>query len=471
MQSRLTFSILWLLLLLLISTMPFLSDTNFLAHVLYSFLGLFSYIFCILTWLRSGNRAFSLFLVFVLYMLFSHLGQALLYSFGVSDIMLLLYDWCSATSVTQMLRFHMLCPAALNVGVVLYFVKHKKNISLSKQVSGYYENIKLDKSRRELVLDILLFATLLYALYSAVNFWKLRQTMSYAEFYDTLSGSGSLFKSMCITASVTIGLVYVYKCRYQKFIYASWLLIALIYLIGGSRGTAIPYIGALLVAVPVTHSYFFDGNKKYIWLLLAFIAFSFLSVISSNRAGKVGSDALVSNQSILDNAIGTMAEMGGSALPTVLSMEACDSGVLPHYQSNVFFLLACFIPADLVEFITGIPNVQLARIITDYAGSTWSGLGYSCVAEVYVNYGWFGWLWFIFYGYLIVLLECSAYKFILQRKYFIASLFIYILSSSLFYARAPIYYVQGAARGCFYLWILFMIIRLYRTLKQSNYKS
>lgn len=468
MQSSMSFSILWLMLLLVFSTASFFPDSNFFAHVLYSFLGLLSYIFCITTWLRSGNRAVSLFLVFILYMLFSHLGQTLLYSLGFTDKLLSLYDWCSETSVTQMLRFHMLCPAALNVGVAFYFKRHNKNISLFKQIQEYHENTKLNKYQQGFALDALLLSSILFALYSAVKFWQLRQTMSYSDFYDTLSGSNSLFKSISLVLSVTIGIVYVYKCRYQKLIYTSWLLIALIYLIGGSRGSAIPYVGALLVMVPVTHSYLFIGNKKYFWLVLGFVAFSLLSVISSNRTGKLGADALVSDQSVFENAIGTMAEMGGSALPSVLSMEACNFGQLPHYQTNIFFLLACFLPADLVELVTGIPNVQLAREITDYAGSTWSGLGYSCVAEAYVNYGWFGWIWFILYGYVIVLLECSAYKLILQRKYFIASLFIYILCSAIFYARAPIYYVQSAARSCFYLWIIFIIIRLYKSIKYSR---
>lgn len=465
MQPSISFPILWLLFTLIISTGFLLPDTSSYAHALYSFLGLLSYIFCITTWLRSGNRAFSLFVIFVLYMMFSHLGQALLYSLGITDRLLGLYDWRSETSVTKMLRYHMLCPAALNVGVMLYFRKGKNVVvSLSEQIEGYYANIQSEKRKQGIALEFLLYISLLFALYSAVKFWQVRQTMSYADFYDTLDENGGLSKGIFVVLSVAIGFVFVCKCRHQKLIYSSWLLIALIYLLGGSRGSAIPYVGALIVSVPISHSYFFIGKRKYIWIFLAFIAFSFLSVISSNRTGKVDSNVLVSEQSVLENAINTMAEMGGSALPSVLSIEACDNGILPHHQTNIFFLFACFLPAGLVEIITGLPNIQLARVITDYAGSTWSGLGYSCVAESYVNYGWFGWIWFILYGYVIVFLECTAYKFLIHRKYFIASLFIYILSSALFYARAPIYYVQGSVRVCFYLWIAFMLIKVYKSM-------
>lgn len=455
--------VLWLIFLLIISTGAFLPDTSFLAHTLYAILGLFSYGYCILTWVRYSNRPFSLFLVFVLYMFFSHLGQALLYSLGVTDTILSLYNWCLEVSVTKMLRFHMLCPAALNIGITFYFLRHYSTVSLQEQINSYSENSNHQCAKQNLGLDVLLFSSLLFALYSSLQFWQIRQSLSYADFYEISASTGSMFKSLSTLLTITLGLVYVFISRYQKIIYASWILIALIYLIGGSRGSAITYVGALLVSVPITHSSYFIGNKKYIWIFLAFVAFSFLSVISSNRTGTVGADALVSDQSIVDNAIGTMSEMGGSALPSVLSMEACDSGVLPHYQTNLFFALACFLPADMVEFLTGMQNVQLARVITDYAGSSRSGLGYSCVAESYVNYGCYGWIWFILYGYVIVALECAAYRLIQQSSYFTASLYIYILSSALFYARAPIYYVQGAVRTCFYLYIVYTLFKLFRS--------
>ena len=391
-------------------------------------------------------------------MMFSHLGQTLLYSFGVPEDLLSLYKWYDRDSITHMLGFHLMCPAALNLGTTIYFYRNGNFLSIHQQILNRTQVIS-DNKCHEPLLDLVLIISLLFAAYKAVEFWTIRRTLSYADYFESRTVDGGFFVVVPLILSIVLSIRYVLIGKYRKYIYSVWGAIILIYMIGGSRSAVIPYIGVFSVMLPMTHPHLFTRKKIFLWLVVVFFAFAMLSIISTNRTETVSTAVLASNQSILTSAMDTMAEMGGSALTTVLSIQAVDSGVLPHYQTNLFFILACILPASFVEFITGMDNIQLAAWITDYAGSNWSGLGYSCVAEAYVNYGTIGWIWFIVYGFVITWMECYAYKNIAKGNYFIPALFLYILASAIFYARAEIYSYQGAVRYCFYIWIIYMFLR------------
>lgn len=441
-------SVLWLLGLIILSGCNLTG--SILVHNVYTLCGLISYILCLRNWLKSGNQLVSLYAIFVLYMMMSHIGQSLLYLFNMPANFLAVYSWCSFDSITEYLKYHMLCAAALNVGTVY---------CLSKPGSVLPNDLRIQSCREHgsecsgsFVWDVILIGCLFYVVYTAVHFLILRQSLDYADYFEQRS-AGSFIKSLPRSISIVVGLWYVYTNRYRKFVYSIWAFCILAYMVGGSRGTAISYIGSMAISFPLIYPQLFAKRRMIYWIAGGVLAFSMLSVISANRSSSLGANSLSSTEGVLMNAAGSMSEMGGSAKTAVFSMEAIKSGQIPHWQTNLYFLLASVFPASLVQGL-GLPDVELAGWVTEYAGSTWSGLGYSCVAESFVNYGWLGWIWFILYGWFISFAENYIHRGWASGKYLVPCLLAFYLCAQIFYARAEIYHSQSAARFCIYTYLL-----------------
>lgn len=65
------------------------------------------------------------------------------------------------------------------------------------------------------------------------------------------------------------------------------------------------------------------------------------------------------------------------------------------------------------------------------------GFGFSYIAEAYLNYGWFGWIFILLYGILIARLENMAYQDIMNGCFFKIT-FLLWLAKQVFFARADL---------------------------------
>lgn len=455
-------SVIWLMALLALAFCG-LPDNSVIVNNIYVILGTVSYVFCLYNWLKSGNKIISIYAIFVLYMMMSHLGQSLLSLIAVPEELLDIYNRFQLDALTKYHRYQMLCAAALNVGTVYA-------LSKSGNVLPYKECVEACKNnqsgwKNDFFLDALLFLSLAYSAYKAVSFIILRQTVDYAEFFEQRSGGNMIF-SIIRYLSLLLGLRYVYINRYRNFVYGIWTFLILAYMIGGSRGTAISYVACMALTLPITMPSLFIKRRMVYWLVGGIFVFSLLSVISANRSSVLSSGSLSSGEGLAVNVYSTMSEMGGSAKTVVYSMQAIERNDIPHYQTNLYFLLAIPLPASVVKSL-GLSDVQLAGWVTDYAGSYWSGLGYSCIAESFVNYGWFGWLWFILYGFFITYAECYIHRRWAKRDMFVPGLLAIYLAVQIFYARAEIYHSQGTARFCFYIYLIYKLFVSSRSYKRT----
>lgn len=452
-RVKLQGSIIWLIALIILSV--FNLPRTIYVHNIYTILGLASYLFCLRNWLSSGNSIISLYAVFVVYMMMSHIGQSLLFMINMPDMLLDVYSWCNMDSIIDYLRYHMLCSAALNTGTVMYLSRMKTEVSYVERVEACRSYSPTTNQYR--IWDVVLIASLLYMIFLAVKFISLRQSMDYADYFEQRSAS-AFITSLPKCFSIVIGLWYVYINKYRKFIVSVWVFCTFAYMIGGSRGTAISYVGALVLTMPLIYPQLFTRRRMLYWIIGGLFAFSLMSVISASRTSNLGVGGGSSSQGFLLNLAGSISEMGGSAKTAVFSMDAITKGFIPYWQTNLYFFLAIIFPASWVQSI-GLPDVELAAWVTEYAGSTWSGLGYSCVAESFVNYGWYGWAWFILYGIFIAFAENYIHKKWALGSYFVPCLLAFYLTTQIFYARAEIYHSQSAARFCVYAYILYRITK------------
>lgn len=461
MQGK-TLSLVWLIALLFLAFSG-VSDNSILLHNVYVVLGTISYLLCIYNWVKYGNKLISIYVVFVLYMMMSHIGQSLLSLIAVPNELLELYSRFDTPTLTKYLRYQMLCPAALNVGTVFAISKPGRLLPYNECVVACQNNQLCRKN--EPFLDFVLFVCLFYSAYKAVSFIILRQTVDYADFFEQRTAANSVFRLIRFF-SLFLGLRYIYINKYRNLVYSIWTFLILAYMVGGSRGTAISYVACMVLTLPLTNPSLFIKRRMVYWLLGGVFAFSLLSVITASRSSALSSESFSSTEGLAMNIASTMSEMGGSAKTVVYSMQAIENNNIPHCQTNLYFLLAVPLPASVVESL-GLPNIQLAEWVTEYAGSYWSGLGYSCIAESFVNYGRWGWLWFILYGFFIAYSECYIHRKWAKGEIFVPCLLAIYLAVQVFYARAEIYQSQGTARFCFYLYILYALFLR----KRQQYKE
>ena len=202
----------------------------------------------------------------------------------------------------------------------------------------------------------------------------------------------------------------------------------------GSRGLAIRYLALTLVFLPMTHPYLFAKKYIAIWIIGIMFGFAGLSVISASRSSALSLSGFNSSNSLLIGVFNTIDEMGNSARPAVLSMTEIDA-TLGHKQTILYTIVCGFIP-----FTSTIPYFQeqyiyLGEYLTNVVGS-FSGLGSSCIGECYLNYGWLGWIFMLFYGYAVAWGENTAYKKILRGDYLIALFLFAILSRQVAFGRS-----------------------------------
>lgn len=118
------------------------SDTT--THNLLVIYCLMSYMFCIYNWVSAGNKLLSMYNLFILYALFSNLGQSILTLLPDTDLFLKIYVKYSYPDICDALRFQGLCIAGLGLGTALYIQRPDNNISLIS-LQNYFNKREVKK--------------------------------------------------------------------------------------------------------------------------------------------------------------------------------------------------------------------------------------------------------------------------------------------------------------------------------------
>lgn len=405
-------SFFWLIFTLIISYT--LTENNEKTHYIYTILCCLSYFFCFQNWLKLGGRVTSLYVFFIAYMMFCNLGQSILYTLQVPSDLLYLYFKLSVGEVAKMLRFQNLCIAALYFGVSLYISKNRNCVTLQEMQEGNKSNciIYNNTNRIDHICTFLLVVSLLYLFYEGFQMLILRQSMSYHDFFEAGRGETSNeFTRFVRFAAPYFSMWAILKRKHVKIVYLSLVVLVLIYMITGARGLSITYVAILLLMAPITYRNLFQRKYILAWIIGGIFAFSLLGVIGANR-NNLNSNIFSSSDGLSANIISTVAEMGGSARSAVYAIDAADHGLL-NYKTIPTTLVRAMIPMSSRLSSVKENNVGLSDWITNYANNLSSGLGFSCIGELYVNFGMFGWIFMLFYGYFIAYAENESCKRIL----------------------------------------------------------
>lgn len=417
----------------------FLSGETEKTHAIIVLLTAVSYALCLYTWVKSGCRLISVYVFFIAYAFACNCAQSLLYVLGVPYEFLTSYWNLSMVEVSYAFRFQLICVAALNIGTSLALVHRGKNISTNEMVSWYESKQKIEDKADKYLFPILIVC-LLGSLYAAFEVARVRSSMSYQEWmYGGHNDVETRFYFSYFYAFISLR--YVFKKQHTLLVYGSWLFFIGLFMMLGLRTLAIPYITFFLMTLPVTHSKLFQ--KKFIpfWVIGAFFFIIFLGIVSSTRTeGTVNLSETSSDQGTAVSFYVALADVGASAETIGLTMSECDKG-MPHYQSILYSIITV-IPRRVLKLPEEIFQVTDWQAMSS-PGSFMShkvgllGFGFSYIAEAYLNYGWFGWVFILIYGFIIARMENMAYQDIMKGNFFKIT-FLLWLAKQVFFARGDL---------------------------------
>lgn len=449
-------AIIWLIISLVVSNTYVLD--NAVSHNVYTLLCVISYGLCLINWVGYGCRVTSLYVFFVAYLMFCNLGQSLLYALQVPQDLLYLFYKLDVGEVARMLRFQYVCIAALNFGTVWYISKPQRVVPLSA-LQKNYARIQNKYSKKYDNLAIALLAiSFIYLLYEGFNMLTMRQTMGYHDFFDSGRGQiSNVFTLLVRFLALYLSIWAIFKKLHVKLVYGVLIVLISIYMMTGSRGLSISYVGILLILTPITHAHLFKRKYLWIWILGGTFAFSLLGVIGANR-NNLGVGIFSSDNDMNANIISTVAEMGGSARPAVYAMEAADRGMF-NYHTIFATIIRAVIPFSSYVPEIKANNVVLSEWVTDYAQNFSSGLGFSCIGELYVNYGKWGWIFMLFYGYFIAYAENESYRKIMKGDLLYPLVLLTFLCTMVPWARSEFVRCINVIRYGLYLIVGKLLVR------------
>ena len=405
----------------------------------------FIYIVSFISYVKINGTIISIYLLFLLYLFFSSCGQTFLNIIGFTDHWFVdVYKNFSNLELVNFLQFQILCVMFMNIAALWANLKFNKKI-YRKKIKKNAVTINVNSK----FLIILYYVILFLVISMLLTRIQYRMSFGYSTaiqggFDDKLSFLWVFFA--IITALICFGN---YGVHTKNVIIIS-LIISVICFLLGTRTYAITLLGILLFYYGKTirkngMSQKFGITKMILIFIIAFFALGTINIFTQLRTMPLST---LKDLSILDyfnplnSIVDTISEMGASASTILRTMRCIDNvghqqtilydvfeSVIPHFILNVFFQEPLLNAEGLAHWVTFNTGSLLAGT---------SSMGYSCLAEAFLNYGMFGCIFMFIHGYLIVWLEKKA-EYMVDCGYILfPALAVTYISKQIFFARAQL---------------------------------
>ena len=453
-------AITWLVVSLMLAVNCEMSTTMNSHNTLVVF-NVISYVLCLYSWISTKNRILSMYTIFVVYLFMSNMAQSLLYAVGFHWDIAYLYYLYTIGEMNQLLCYELVCIASLNLGTAIAVFKTKNCVTASSLQLMYNSSKQPAPSAENQILTVITAVVWLYEILFAMKMFFMRQSMTYSEVYLAAQDMRGSLGSYVSYLAMFLSLWNILQRRHLAWMYTCIILVVVLYMLVGTRSRSIVYVAILLLTLPMVKPQWFKKKYWILWIGAAILSFSGLSIITNTRSNKLDSDVNMSaiEEGSTNASVNTMLEMGGSARTIVLTQEAIDAG-FPKHQTIIYSLINAIIPGFNYTGILAKERLQLSGWVTEYANSLDSGLGYSIIAESYMNYGWYGWIFMVLYGCFLAYTENFAYRKFLNREYMLSVMLLLLLAKNIFSARGELALMIGFVRMPIYLYILNHIYRL-----------
>ena len=451
-------SFVWLIIAIIICAVT-VDSSSYVVHSLLVVAIIYSYFRCLRIWKSKGNSLLSLYSFFILYMCASNLGQSIVSLLPNTLYDLPIYEQFSLQDIISALRFQLLCVAAMGLGTAFYLDTHRCNYSTQLMRDNYIQKDKM-KFSDSFIFKVVFFIAILLVFLDAFSYLLMRQTMGYMDAYTARQQGGiPLYMHFINWLMTLLAFYFAYSKTYPKLIITLFSILVFIFMACGNRSLTIKYLAFLMLLCPVVYPQYFKRKYWFVWAILLVCFLTSLSLISAARndigfAMQVGSR----NGSFVEMLLLSFSEMGGSAQTLIYTMQAIGEG-FQHHLTEAYFMITALSTSKLCNLL-GLGNeyLPLGEWVTEYAGIRSYGLGYSCVAEWFMNYGWFGCLFAGFYAYLITMFECVSYKNILRGRYLVPAALLTFLATQIFYARSSMFYALFDVRFGFWIIVIYKLV-------------
>ena len=376
------------------------------------------------SWYKSEKSLFNGYIVFVTAYYAFNLGQPMLEVFNLVSYgksILLRFD------VTNKVFFEatylgMLFILFMHFGALLALNKLPR-VSYIDKDNAPLKILSIYKV--SLILSILSFPLFFYELYSNLS---IVIRYGYMAIYDnSLNTVPRVIQLLSAYYEPSIIALFFSSCylNKNKTLILAFAIVTILVppLILGGRSNAM-IIAALLLIV---YALFNKINIKRLGLIAAavivlLVAFSYIATTRLEAPGAKTSysEAL---EEVENPILFTLSEMGWSMTPLCWCLDIFPNQIDYKYGDSFLYSFTTIIPnLGFWKYHPAKIHSNLGEWLMDYKQITY-GPGFSIAAEAYVNFGYFGFLFFFIYGFLIT----KSFRFI-NKKYIDVSPFVIVAS-------------------------------------------
>lgn len=331
-------------------------------------------------------------IIFILFIYLFTFGQILLYAFGVPVRELFIFRITDMADIYWASSFALRCFMFFQIGSLLPYYKNTEN---EQKVEGDCEKNNEGVFAAIRIVGILIFLVSVVPYFSSMA-GKLDTSIKFG--YGALYGGNESvlgvvdYLSKLFIPSIFLIMYSVRKKMIKKILKLILVSLAIMTLIMGVRGDALSIIVILII-----YKYRFEKRmniKNFVRVLLAALIIvitipavaNFRRVADKDLTGFTDSVGAVFDESNNNFMVRTIAELGGSLHPIILTRQIIPSIQDYRYGESYVASAMMVFPSFLMGGYSFAPKAALDIWLQDTLNMTY-GPGYSLFAETYYNFG------------------------------------------------------------------------------------
>lgn len=409
---------------------------------------MFQFLYSIISWIKKGNQLLSPYIIFLITLYVFSTGQSFLWALGFESKRTLIgFYGVTIDEIFKAQIFTQIMLAFFQIGASTFMAKILV-IRIPK------ETIVIDSNKLKKVGWILFIISVMP--YSQMIIMRLLLSLSqgYGALFELeekvgFDNLGGFIADYFIPSIICLFIAYRKNKPMRSFITIVLIVNIIAILITGGRSNAVILIALLLVM----YNYLvrkFERKTIFLGIFGAFFLLQILAYVGSARS-EHGRSSNFNELKFEDNAaIDAIAEMGSTMFCLIKTQNLVPDKFDYKYGKSYAYSFATLIPnIGIWEIHPAKKESNLSNWLTETLGLSF-GTGYSMCAEAYINFGYFCFVAFFFWGYFLAnifgKIEFSAKTGDLATLAFLLILFWFFLKlprNNFINLVRPIFFVAG----------------------------
>lgn len=374
----------------------------------------------VVSWIKITHKIFTPYILFIFAIYIFNFGQLLIWyidSFN-SNIEFIIFTRLSSQDLVSASKFALIGFVLFHLGGLLYLLFAKKNFSVNIKLENNEDLVLRKIYKLGVVLLIISFIpafiydfTLMKASINGGYIFARANKIQYGIWSDMYR----LFKASLIILVIGLNKE---KKKASLIVFVSIVYSTLRMILFGERGFEIIFIFVLLWLYHTLIKPFNTNKRSVIKLIILIIILTILMtfIVDIRTISKNNLD-IVSylKMAIENNPIKRqLIEFGSTLISLGLTMHYIPSHTSYFYGSTYLYSFLTVLP-NIGGFLNPIlKNIKIGTILQRYYSGA---LGGSYLAELYLNFSWFGLLGSALFGLYIAKIDYQIYLSIIKKRY------------------------------------------------------